>query len=263
MVRLYTTFYPEQNPIRNTEIQTALHINILLPEIDRLYILNEGADVSELSNRKTEIISIKCRPTYQDFFNLINKVSQNKDINIIANTDIYFDKNIKVLENISLKDTCLALSRWNEQLNDSVKLFNRNDSQDAWVFKGKIKENVYADFPMGIPFCDNRILYELQQAGYHVLNPSFSIKSYHLHAGVREEYDKSKLKLFVDPPYRYKYPHNMFGLPRTIYFNLTHLQKLAPYRYDIKKINKWWPVRVWRKLLKGLFHMEMRLIGYH
>ena len=74
------------------------------------------------------------RPTYQDFINYINANSNPDDIHIIANTDIYFDKNIEVLKLINLKDTCLALSRWDTADTIKPKLYNRNDSQDTLGF---------------------------------------------------------------------------------------------------------------------------------
>ncbi len=262
MIRLYTTLYNENDKWRRKELITSLRKNCELSAIDRIYILNEGGDISDLAAGKIEVINIQNRPTYQDFFALINQLTSSEDINIIANTDIYFDRHIAVLNYLGFTNhACLALSRWNFNSNGQATLFNRNDSQDVWVFQGKIR-NVNANFPTGIPFCDNRILYELQQAGYRVLNPAFSIKTYHLHTGDRSEYDKRTLKQFVDEPYRYLYPHNYFNLPKTLYFNLTHPYKLQPYQYDIKKMNRWIIIRLIRKFLDLFFNKKMKLIGY-
>ena len=115
-----------------------------------------------------------------------------------------------------------------------------------------------------MPRCDNRLLYELQQAGYQVLNPAFNLKAFHIHKGQRAlVYNEDDNIYKIPPPYRYKYPHNMFGLWQTLAFNATHKPKLGTYRYDIKKMNNWWVIRLPRKLLEILTRKKMPLIGYH
>lgn len=262
MISLYTTFYNEQNIIRKSELAECLKLNISNPAISKIVVLYEVPIIYDHNNKKIRHISVGRRPNYSDYFRIVNGSSYSEDINIIANSDIFFDHSIKNIELIDFADKCFALSRWDIQPDGSAILFNRNDSQDVWIFKGKIKEGVFGDFPVGVPFCDNRIMFELQKAGYKVLNPSFSIKAYHLHAGKREEYKKENLSIYVDPPYRYRYPHNLYSLPRTLWFNLTHKEKLGRYRYDPKKINRWWPVRLFRKLYESATGNRMRLIGY-
>lgn len=261
-MNLFTTYYYEPDIKRNKELKDAIIININCEYFSKVYIFNESGNVSFISTEKVVVIPVLKRPNYQDFYRFILSSAFENQINIIANTDIFFDHNIDALRSINLDDTCLALSRWDIQPDGSAKLFNRNDSQDVWIFKGKVKEKVFGDFPVGVPFCDNRIMYELQKAGYKVFNPSFSIKAYHLHAGKREEYNKEKLTLYVDPPYRYLYPHNLYNLPRTLWFNLTHKNKLAPYRYDLKKINRWFIIKVVRRLWEVTTGREFPLIGY-
>jgi hypothetical protein len=261
MICLYTTLYDEPDKARLNELLSTLKTNIALDVIDKVYILNERGDVSWLKNEKVQVISINQRPLYSDFFELINLNTAAEDLNIIANTDIFFDNQIELLNHISFQNQCIALSRWNILPDGSAKLFNRNDSQDVWIFKGQIR-NVISDFPIGIPFCDNRILYELQQAGYNVLNPAYSIKTYHLHVGERAEYDIKTLKLFVEEPYRYLYPHNLYNLPKTIIYNVFHKRKIAHYRYDLKKMNRWIFIRIIRKICEYSFHIKFPLIGY-
>ena len=263
-IHLYTTFYPEKTPDRLRELQASLKKNSDNSSINTITVFNEEGDLSSFKSSKLQIISIEQRPTYQDFINYINANSNTDDIHIIANTDIYFDKNIEVLKHINLKDTCLALSRWDTADTIKPKLYNHNDSQDVWVFKGPIKENLSANFPLGVPRCDNRLLYELEKAEYMVLNPAFSIKSYHIHKGQRAlVYSEDDNVYKIEPPYRYLYPHNLYGYWKTLYFNYKHKYKLGAYRYDIKKVNFWWPVRLLRKILEVLTRKKMPLIGYN
>jgi len=263
-IYLYTTFYKEQNNLRKQELLSCFQNNLSNKAISKIIVFNEGESISYLEPTKIEEVFIDKRPTYQDFINYINTNSSPDDIHIIANTDIYFDKNIEVLKHINLKDTCLALSRWDAADTIKPKLYNHNDSQDVWVFKGPIKENLSAIFPLGVPRCDNRLLYELEKAEYMVLNPAFSIKSYHIHKGQRAlVYSEDDNVYKIEPPYRYLYPHNLYGFWKTLYFNYKHKYKLGAYRYDIKKVNFWWPVRLLRKILEVLTRKKMPLIGYN
>ena len=260
---LYTTYYKEDNNYRKNELLTCLKINISNTAISNIIVFNEGDSIAHLAPGKIEEVFINKRPTYQDFINYINANSNTDDIHIIANTDIYFDTNIEVLKHINLKDTCLVLSRWDAADTIKPKLYNHNDSQDVWVFKGPIKENLSAIFPLGVPRCDNRLLYELEKAEYMVLNPAFSIKSYHIQKGQRAlVYTEEDNTYNIKPPYRYLYPHNLFGYFKILYFNIYHKNKLSPYRYDIKKMNNWWPIRLIRKIVEVITKKKMPLIGY-
>jgi len=81
-------------------------------------------------------------------------------------------------------------------------------------------------------------------------------------AKAAEEYPAENQEKDIQPPYRYLYPSNYFNFPRTIVFNLGHSYKLGRYRYDLKKINHWIPVRIFRKAVKLLFNQNLPLIGY-
>ena len=260
---LYTTFYNEDNNYRKNELLTCLTNNISNTAISKLIVFNEGDSIAHLAPSKIEEVLIDKRPTYQDFKNYINANSNQDDIHIIANTDIYFDKNIKVLQHINLKDTCLALSRWDTADTIKPKLYNRNDSQDVWVFKGPVKPELKANFPLGVPRCDNKLLFELQEAGYRVLNPAFSIKSFHVHKERHAlVYTEGDNIYNLKPPFRYMYPHNLFGFWKTCFFNLKHKEQLGAYHYDIKKLNNLWVVRLPRKLIEVLTSKKLPLIGY-
>ena len=260
---LYTTFYDEYNSFRKLELLQCLEHNIANPAIREIVVFNEGSSLAQLGSKKIVEIKIDKRPTYQDFINYINTNSNTDDIHIIANTDIYLDKNIEVLKHINLKDTCLALSRWDTADTIRPKLYNRNDSQDVWVFKGPIKNNLKANFPLGVARCDNRLLYELQKASYTVLNTAYSIKSFHLHKRhVAKLYTDDDNFFEIEPPFRYIYPHNLFGFWKTCFFNLKHKEQLGAYHYDIKKLNNLWVVRLPRKLIEVLTNKKLPLIGY-
>ena len=241
MFRLFSTFYPEKNPARKAEYLECLKRNLTNPVIDEVCLLVEG-NVPELPNSpKLRIKAIEKRPLYDDFFTWIREIGADEDIAAIANTDIYLDPNLAAAFPLLQPKRCLALARWEPSgLND------RNDSQDCWVFMGPISV-VRGDFPIGVVRCDNRILYELQVAGYEVLNPSFSVKIHHLHEGERVEYGNTESH-FVQPPYRYLWPHNLYGPLRTLDYNIKHPALRIGWRIDPRQLTRSIPGRLYRKL---------------
>ena len=124
---------------------------------------------------------------YKDFFKRTRKYP--KDINILANSDIFFDDSISFCKHMRRND-CLALTR-RELLGDPRDVDNSvltdipsriaTNTQDAWVFNGPVCLSVYGDIFLGHPGCDNRIAWEIKDAGYKVMNPCEDIRSYHLH----------------------------------------------------------------------------------
>jgi hypothetical protein len=60
---------------------------------------------------------------------------------------------------------------------------------DAWVFQPLVSAAALAelDFYMGLPRCDNRLVYVLQQHNYTVLDPAFAVHALELDSIVRTE----------------------------------------------------------------------------
>lgn len=148
-----------------------------------------------------KVFLIYGRPTFRSLFSH-SRQTDKEDINVFCNSDIYFE-DVSLLGNIKSNE-CYALTRWNK-IGDSLKFFNRADSQDSWVFRGHI-QNVEADFTMGKWGCDNRLLHEIKRAGYNVLNPSLSIRTIHLHEVDNRSQERTKENT-VPPPYRTILPH--------------------------------------------------------
>lgn len=246
MIRLFTTLYNESCSARRMEYETCLHNNVVCSALTEIIVFSENANF-DLQHENIKVVPVNSRPSYSQFFEYVNEIVRPGEVSIIANGDIYFDERVRALEYISMDNTCLALSRWNIASDGSPRLFNRLDSQDCWIFRGRIKP-VTADFCLGVPRCDNRIAYELEQAGYHVLNPSFSIRSYHLHSGERGEYNADNLPHFVPPPYKYVWPHNLYGMSHTVVHNLRHRHSRLGYRVDWRRLRQLLPHRVWRQL---------------
>lgn len=263
MINLYTTFYNEKNESRKKELISCIKKNVNNSHFDSIVIFNEGNSLKELCPEKIVEVQVAKRPTYDDFIGYINSHTSKETIHVIANTDIFFEKEIAVLEYLNLEDTCFALARWDTTESRKPLLFNHNDSQDAWIFKGEIQKGLKASYPLGVARCDNRFLYDLELAGYKILNPAFSIKAFHMHKGQRNVvYTEFDNIYNIQPPYRYKYPHNLYGFFKTILHNRSKKPKVGRYRYDIKKINTWIPVKGVRYIFETITGKKMPLIGY-
>lgn len=262
-INLYTTFYNEKNEARKEELLACIQKNANNPSIASVTVFNEGDSLAYLNSNKIRDVQISRRPTYNDFLAFINTSTTPEDIHIVANTDIFFDKHIAVLDYVLDTNNCFALARWDTTESEQPLLYNHNDSQDVWIFKGKIKETLQADFPLGVPRCDNRFLYELETAGYQVSNPAYSIKAYHMHKGQRAlVYTDADNRYNIPKPYRYMYPHNIYGFWKTLKHNASSPHKLGHYRYDIKKINSWLLVKLVRKSIELSTGKKLPLIGY-
>lgn len=178
MIRLFYNYYEDKNPVRKKEIDFCLKKNL------------------ENTLINTVIIESPNKPTYEFFFQQINKVTGPDDINIICNSDIFFDETISLAENIK-HNQLYALLRWEWHGPNNITFNERPDSQDTWIVRGKV-ENVFGNFTLGIRGCDNRIAHEFLKSGYTVINPAKSIKSYHVHQSNIRNYTMQDV---VPPPY--------------------------------------------------------------
>jgi hypothetical protein len=91
-----------------------------------------------------------------------------------------------MITNQKIEGKFLALSRWDIKPNGDIRLFDREDSQDCWIFKTPIKFKDPPNFYLGKPGCDNRIAFMAWDSGYTVTNPAKQIVTKHLHlTGIR------------------------------------------------------------------------------
>ena len=178
MIRLFINKYKDKHIARNRELE-------------KCFSFNQNVFVAE------NVISFNSRLSFADFFSQVNLLAKESDISIIANSDIYFES-VDHFEMIK-ENEVYALSRW-----DGNTLYDREDSQDAWLFRGKIKPIPDCNFGLGIPGCDNAIAERISRSGYTVLNPSKSIKAIHLHSSNIRNYGH---RTVVSKPYLLIKPH--------------------------------------------------------
>lgn len=204
MLRLFTSFYNEKIIERKQELVECLINNSQNGFIDEIIVLIEPDASIPIQHEKIRYIQSQ-RPTFKKFFDTVNDLVSSNDISIISNSDIFFDETVQHLLKLRMLD-CFAVSRWevdeNKQKGDLVQ--RRGDSQDFLVFKGKIKPIEFCDFPLGKLGCDNRICYEIKQAGYNIYNPALTIKGWHLHSSNVRNYNPFERTddTVVPPPYQ-------------------------------------------------------------
>lgn len=212
-MNLFINLYRDKNPARQKELEEALSMNLLNQKIKTIYAVVEKLSewVDLIGSDRIVLIKSEQRPTYNDYFKLINEYAQEDTVSAIANSDIYFAQEgvVLITENIRHNE-CYALTRWDKLTGCEVKHFCRPDSQDCWIFKGKVKPVQNCEFTLGKPGCDNKIAYQLERAGYKILNPSKDIVTYHLHNSNIRNYEigaGSADRLL--PPYKLIHPHNL------------------------------------------------------
>ena len=196
-VNLFISYYKDKTEERQRELDFCVNKNINAG-FDSIQVLVSSQDVI-VSDKLILHVGYE-RPTFNDFFEIMSIPEFSNDINILANTDIFF-QDLQQIRNYGLDDkTCLALSRWDYSEDGNAILFDRADSQDTWIFYGSPKIRTSIDFHAGEAGCDNRLAYELQQSGCNVTNPSKSIKTYHYHNSNIRYWNQGQYPT-VPPPY--------------------------------------------------------------
>lgn len=194
MRQLLTTYYEETNPVRKQELDYCIKNNAASGLFDAIYIFTDSqVPLPVLLPKSIQPLqfNINRRTTYNDMFSLARQsFSDSNKLTVIANTDIFFDETLLLASAVDMSNTCFALSRWDiQEDNDPPIHHDFWDSQDVWIFQGKIRD-INADFGIGVRGCDNRLAHELVQAGYNVYNPSKSIKAYHYHMSNYRTYEQ-------------------------------------------------------------------------
>lgn len=237
-ITLIQQFFIHRDSIRMRELVQCLENNIENPYIDEIILLNEdiynlekcGVKKSLLEGKnKVKQINISSRLSFHYVINYIKHQLKNR-ICIIANTDIYFDSSLSLLRGVDLSKKFLALLRYNVNSNGSTTLHHggRPDSQDVWIMDSNIQCDINDDFlfDFGKPGCDNAITYLMLKNRYIVINPSLSIKSYHLHRSNERDYDASQL--VITPFYVFSKPSYIVPL-KEISKTITDISKYIVY----------------------------------
>ncbi len=200
MFTLITNWYHEPNSDRRAELLYCLNRNLEHPLITRIWLMAEGnAEVPH--HPKIRVKHIAKRAKFKDMIQLAN---EQAGIVAIANTDIYFDETLEAAKFIKPHE-CYALTRWDVTSRKRLRFYGKCCSQDAWLLRPPI-EMKGGDYSPGKPGCDNKLAWELAEAGLRVSNPSKTIKACHLHLTGLRRYTR---KDAVPGPYLTLQPINL------------------------------------------------------
>lgn len=226
-INVFMQFFIHPNNERQQEFLICLDKNISNPDITHIYLLNEQHYPMFDTNSKIIQVNIGHRLKYSDVFLYIN-THNITGFNIIMNSDIFLDNTIENLfkTNIHLQKKMYALLRYDVvHLHPfTAQLFGpRPDSQDCWILHSNFHitnhEAKVFNFELGMPGCDNKLLFLMQILGYQVLNDPEFIKTFHLHSTqIRNYTEKDR----VHDPYA-------FSIPRSFAANDEITKHLLPY----------------------------------
>lgn len=202
------------NPARNNELNAVFRKTMSLRGVKKLVSIDASLHEEDTFTDDNEITVLKSRerPTYKSWITAASTEQSARScaVLVICNSDIFIPKEtIDKFSSLSGSSNCYALTRWDVRALDDDSLrkavfFEKYHtcSQDVWVIPLPLKETLLAseiDFPLGVWGCDNRFCYELKKAGYHVTNPSRTLRTYHFHTVQLER--KTHEEEHVDGPY--------------------------------------------------------------
>ncbi|MBF0489702.1 MAG: glycosyltransferase family 61 protein [Candidatus Omnitrophica bacterium] len=252
-VHLLVSLWDDPDPKRREEFFSCLYKNIENPYIKRIYVFYEdttGLWKEVLQNEKIQVVFLKEYPTYRTFIDYANQYLSGKMV-AIANADIFLDESLELLREYDFSRKVLALTRYNfaPYKNWEGSLWERNYySQDTWIFRAPLT-GVFADIRIGYLGCDGWIAYELERAGFNVLNPSLDIKTWHVHAN---------RKLVVDAFVDANSYHSKILDPKT-------RQPIRARYLPIESLGSWKIYTIYRSSLQSLYQrwvLRMKKDGF-
>jgi hypothetical protein len=181
---LLTAYYHDPDAGRRAEFVECLRRNLDL--MDEVHVFLEDGARPDLHDPRLRLVEHGRRATYGDLLGYANAHLAGRRV-VVANADIYFDSGLARLDAVDLDDTLLCISRWDVHGDGSARLFEHGESQDAWIFDAPIRP-FRADFPLGVPGCENRLAWEAANAGLTVHNPARSLRAHHLHLSLVRRY---------------------------------------------------------------------------
>ena len=180
--------YVPEDPQRIAELSSTLEANMALGVFDEVLPLSNGQE----------------RLRYGQAFRVAAEKHPGR-LCVLANADIQFDYTARLLAGVVREKTLVALTRW--ETDSSPRMLGQyrderffSGSQDVWAFIGGELVGVGDRMALGYIGCDQAICGEAMQAGYAVVNPALSIKTFHHHAvDAREPGGLSAMGIYAYP----------------------------------------------------------------
>jgi hypothetical protein len=190
---LLTEYFVSDNPDRQREYITCLTKNIENKYIEKIVLFNSDDSKLNISSDKIVMVNLTERPTYKSIFDHCNK-NYSGQICILSNADIIFDDTLTNINEENIKGKFLALSRWDITENGQSRLYDWSFSQDSWIYLSPF-EFKDSNYTMGLPGCDNRIVFDASSSGLKPHNPCKIIRTHHLHNSNHRTYKQQDILL--------------------------------------------------------------------
>lgn len=152
-------------------------------ELDATYQANAALSVFD------EIVPLKSeeRLRYGTAFRLAAERWPRR-VCVLANADIQFDHTARLLPGAVADDRLVTLTRWEDDSTPRMLGHLKegrfySGTQDVWAWIGGCLVGIGDRIPLGYIGCDQAICGEAMKAGYAVVNPALSIKTFHNHKG--------------------------------------------------------------------------------
>lgn len=180
--------YPHPDRARRGEIELCLRANFANVEFARVLLFGDAGHPTP--DPKLTVIPGTDRPTFAALF--AAAANFPGQVCVVANADIYFDHTLALAADIAPGEL-YALSRWCPETQQPCVIGQHG--ADAWLFRAPLPPALLTllhaaprPIRLGMPFCDQRLARLALDAGLRVLNPSLSIRAWHMHATALRTY---------------------------------------------------------------------------
>jgi hypothetical protein len=188
-VNLYYNYFVPQNPVRAAEVLSCLAVALSDPTFGRIVLLAEAGSVAPAGG-KCGVWPSSSRPLITDYFEAVRGTSADDDVNVIINSDCFLDPRTSGrVQRVRAGEACclsrvelesIVPLRVNRTLTRQLRPV-RYAMQDSWIFRGKPRDGMFLDYPLGRLGCDNRLAYELKTAGYEITDRYRQLRLMHYH----------------------------------------------------------------------------------
>lgn len=125
--------------------------------------------------------------------------ARDGELVVVANTDVWFDESIAILERLVQGNAFAALTKWDVDSSPNMtgwtlsvpqnNVLFFSGTQDAWAFIGSKKMRAAPEIPLGVTACDQSIAAWAVIQKMFVINPALSVKFWHEHSIRRDPKD--------------------------------------------------------------------------
>lgn len=181
---LLVQYYKPADLVRAGEIDFVFSQNIKNELFDKIVIFDEAGNPFK-SYQSTEVVSrpIEGRIKFSDFIGYISlDADRLNSVYVIANSDIILTPDVLYVSRALRKKELIALTR--HERGAKVDNFFPDTYQDTWIVSG---DNDFSQLSgndpitMGCPACDHLIATFFADSGFKIWNPSYNVRSFHVH----------------------------------------------------------------------------------